>query len=267
MLLPLRASGGAPPLFCLPPASGLSWSYAGLIASMDADVPIYGVQSQGLDRDEPVPATVPAMVADYVAEIRRVWPDGPYHCSGWSFGGVVAHEVAVLLRAQGAEVELLALLDSYPIPAAWRDQPVTRKRDFLVEVLGQAGFDRDDVSAGDLTDDEVAVALAEQGVGLLAALEPRHLDAVYRAFVSHTRIGPGYRLGRFDGDAVLFVATEGKTADSPTPPTWRPHIAGHVAIHEIRCEHNQMATPAALSEIGAVLTRHLAARSVDRKAA
>jgi len=262
VLLPLRADGGSAPLFCLPPAGGLSWSYAGLITSLDVDVPIYGVQSRGLERDEPVPATVPAMVEDYVREIRRVWP-GPYRLVGWSFGGVLAHEVAVRLQAQGAEVELLALLDSYPIPAAWGDQPMPLKRDFLVEVLGQAGFDRDDVSDGDITDDQVALALEEQGVGLLAALEPRHLDAVYRAFVSHTRIGPGYRLGRFDGDAVLFVATEGKTADSPTPPTWRPHITGHVAIHKIRCEHNQMATPAALSEIGAVLSEYLAARLAD----
>ncbi|MPZ86334.1 MAG: amino acid adenylation domain-containing protein [Actinophytocola sp.] len=266
VLLPLRADGSAPPLFCMHPAGGISWSYAGLITTLDPAVPIVGVQARGLDRDEPIATSVPEMVADYVAEIRRARPHGPYHLLGWSLGGVLAHEAAVLLQAQGEEVALLALLDSYPIPSAWQHQEVPRKRDFLVEVLGQAGFDRADVPDEDLTSDQVAGALAEQGVGLLATLEPRHLDAVYRAFVEHTRAGPGHTPGRFDGDAVLFVATEGKDADSPTPPLWRSHITGHVAIHEIACEHNQMATPTALAEVGRVLTEHLATRD-ERKAA
>lgn len=267
VLLPLRAEGSAPPLFCLHPAGGISWPYAGLITTLDPAVPIVGVQARGIDGDEPIATSIPEMVADYVAEIRRARPRGPYHLLGWSLGGVLAHEAAVALAAQGEEVALLALLDSYPIPSAWQHQEVPRKRDFLVEVLGQAGFDRDDVADEDLTSDQVAGALAEQGVGLLATLEPRHLDAVYRAFVQHTRVGPGHQLGRFDGDAVLFVATEGKDADSPTPPLWRPHITGHLAVHEIACEHNQMATPTALAEIGTVLTTYLAAHPSREAAA
>ncbi len=261
VILPLRAEGDAPPLFCLHPAGGISWSYAGLITTLDPRVPIHGVQARGIDRDEPIATSIPEMVADYVREIRRACPRGPYRLLGWSLGGVLAHEAAVRLQAEGEEVALLALLDSYPIPSAWQHQEVPRKRDFLVEVLGQAGFDRDDVPDEDLTSDRVAGALQEQGVGLLATLEPRHLDAVYRAFVEHTRVGPGHELGRFRGDAVLFVATEGKTADSPTPPLWRPHITGHLTIHEIACEHNQMATPAALAEVGRVLTAALADRN------
>ena len=44
--------------------------------------------------------------------MRRVQPDGPYQLGGWSFGGLVAYEMAQQLRAAGADVALLALLDT-----------------------------------------------------------------------------------------------------------------------------------------------------------
>jgi thioesterase domain-containing protein len=34
------------------------------------------------------------MVRDYVAEIRKIQPSGPYHLVGWSFGGVAAYAIA-----------------------------------------------------------------------------------------------------------------------------------------------------------------------------
>ncbi|MCH0559042.1 MULTISPECIES: thioesterase domain-containing protein [unclassified Streptomyces] len=51
-------------------------------------------------------------------EIRTVQSQGLYRLLGWSLGGNVAHAVATRLRAGGAEVELLALVDSYP-GATW----------------------------------------------------------------------------------------------------------------------------------------------------
>ena len=48
VLLPLRASGDRLPLFCVHPAGGLSWCYAGLMKSLGKDYPIYGVQARGI---------------------------------------------------------------------------------------------------------------------------------------------------------------------------------------------------------------------------
>ena len=48
VLLPLRASGDQLPLFCVHPAGGLSWCYAGLMKSLGTDYPIYGVQARGI---------------------------------------------------------------------------------------------------------------------------------------------------------------------------------------------------------------------------
>ena len=43
------------PLFCVHPAGGLSWCYAGLMKSLGKDYPIYGVQARGIAKNEELP--------------------------------------------------------------------------------------------------------------------------------------------------------------------------------------------------------------------
>ncbi|MFC0429224.1 thioesterase domain-containing protein [Kutzneria buriramensis] len=44
------------------------------------------------------------MARDYVEQIRTVQPDGPYHLLGWSFGGLLAQHMVVLLQRQSHKV-------------------------------------------------------------------------------------------------------------------------------------------------------------------
>ena len=94
VLLPLRPHGSLPFLFCIHPATGLSWCYAGLLQHLRGDYPIYRLQARGLKYPESLPLTMQKMVRDYVAEIRKIQPSGPYHLVGWSFGGVAAYAIA-----------------------------------------------------------------------------------------------------------------------------------------------------------------------------
>src|SRR5205807_8960090 len=83
VLLPLRTTGDAAPLFCVHPAGGLSWVYSGLMRHIGADRPLYGLQARGIaDTGAGLPADVDAMAADYVTQIRTVQPHGPYHLLG-----------------------------------------------------------------------------------------------------------------------------------------------------------------------------------------
>ncbi|MEU6126725.1 amino acid adenylation domain-containing protein, partial [Streptomyces sp. NPDC047123] len=102
------------PYFLIHPVVGIGWCYTGFITRLGPDATVYALQARGLDPADPCAADIAEMAADYAARIRAVRPQGPYRLVGWSFGGLVAHEVAVRLQAEGAEVELLALLDSYP---------------------------------------------------------------------------------------------------------------------------------------------------------
>jgi thioesterase domain-containing protein len=52
------------------------------------------------------------MAASFVAEIKRQQPQGQYLLGGYSFGGLMAFEVARQLIEAGDEVEKLVLLDT-----------------------------------------------------------------------------------------------------------------------------------------------------------
>jgi thioesterase domain-containing protein len=51
------------------------------------------------------------MAARYIAAIRVVQPEGPYLLGGWSFGGIVAFEMAQQFLRQGESVSMLAIID------------------------------------------------------------------------------------------------------------------------------------------------------------
>jgi thioesterase domain-containing protein len=77
---------------------------------------VIGIQARGLDGQEPPHATVEAMAAEYLRAVKAHQPDGPYNVCGYSFGGLVAFEMARRLRESGDEVALVGLFDTMMSP-------------------------------------------------------------------------------------------------------------------------------------------------------
>jgi amino acid adenylation domain-containing protein len=69
------------------------------------------VEQESLATGSRLPA-VEEMAAMYGDVIRKEQPHGPYRLAGLSFGGVLAYELARQLRANGDEVDVLALFDA-----------------------------------------------------------------------------------------------------------------------------------------------------------
>jgi thioesterase domain-containing protein len=89
--------------------------YYDLARHLPSEQPLYGLQSRGLNGQEAPHERIDAMAAHYIKELRDLQANGPYFLGGRSLGGIIAYEMACQLRAQGHEVGLLALLDSYPV--------------------------------------------------------------------------------------------------------------------------------------------------------
>ncbi len=114
-LVALQSKGALPPLFFAHPAAGVVFPYVELARRLGETRPFYALQARGLDGAAEPDRTIEAMAARYVAAIRARQPRGPYHLGGFSFGCLVAYEMACQLSAQGERVALLALLDE-PAP-------------------------------------------------------------------------------------------------------------------------------------------------------
>ncbi|MFI7382189.1 amino acid adenylation domain-containing protein [Streptomyces sp. NPDC049813] len=250
-LLPLRVGGALPPLFCVHPAGGLAWSYAGLLQHV-ADRPVYGLQTPNLDGTRRFPGSIEAMAAHYVEQVRTVQPHGPYRLLGWSFGGNVVQEVAVQLQDAGEEVSLLAIMDAFPAPPA--DGLEDAGHDVVFRALLTAlGLDLS-TWAADTPLDAAAVrdALRETG-SPLGALEPETIETMVGNFAAQARLMRTYTPRTFHGDVLFFRATEEDPANGLVPELWSPYVDGGLRVHDVPCGHAQMLRPDSRALIGPVL--------------
>jgi len=113
----MRPEGTRPPVFCVHAGGGSVMGYLDLVRAMPADVPVYGVESVGLDGTcEPL-TRVEEMVDRYAAEVVRHTGaeagdgDASRTVIGWGLGAVFACALAERLRAQGHRVGALVVVD------------------------------------------------------------------------------------------------------------------------------------------------------------
>jgi len=256
VLLPLRPNGSLPPVFCIHPAGGLSHCYAGLLPHLPADYPIYGLQARGLKLQESLPQTLDEMVSDYIAQIREIQPNGPFHLLGWSFGGVLAYAIANRLQHQGEQVALLALLDAYPSDKESHRHPLD-EQEIIAAYLQQLGYDPAILGEEPLQLSTVKELLQREG-RLPVDFEDRHLAAILEVCKNNVRLGGTFIPLLFSGDLLLFTATQSELA--ATTERWRPHVSGNIKIHPIACHHNHMTQPGPIAEVGRVLAIELEKR-------
>jgi amino acid adenylation domain-containing protein len=112
-LVPIQPEGSRMPLICVHAMGGNVLNYLQLARGLGKDQPVWGLQAQGLDGITRPLRAIKEMASLYRDEIRRQFPQGPYFLCGGSMGGMIAFEVAQQLVADGAEVGLLGLFDTY----------------------------------------------------------------------------------------------------------------------------------------------------------
>ncbi|WP_433733955.1 amino acid adenylation domain-containing protein [Nocardia sp. CA-129566] len=253
VLLPLRTSGTAEPLFCIHPIGGIAWSFAGLAAHLEADRPIYGLQSPALGSAAPLPDSIEDWARLYVKHIRAVQPAGPYHLLGWSLGGVLAHAMAVQLQDEGAQVALLGMMDSRLLDTA-AESTLAGIEVTAPELLG--GLLGDQAAEFGL-DETVELTQLAQRLSTLpepfASFGAARIERVVSAAMGSAALGAAYRPRSFDGDLVYFAATHDDPTGSVGAATWLAAVAGFVHNHPIATTHWRMTTDAALRRIAEVL--------------
>nr|UTS84107.1 NRPS [Streptomyces sp.] len=238
-LFPIRVQGTAAPIFCVHPGAGFSWGYMEFAKHLTADHPIYGLEARGMDGKETFPGRIEEMAADYVDQIRKVQPDGPFHLLGWSFGGIVAHEMAIQLQAQGEEVALLTLMDAYP--AQDNEEAELPDRDRIREdIESQLLLNGDDLSSD-----------------FGAIITGINIEAIVNVSINNAQMMSKFRPGEFRGDVLFFIATLGRNDRSPTTQTWDSHVSGSIEEYGIEIHHGDMYLPDSLAQISEVVNSKL----------
>ncbi|MFD1334936.1 amino acid adenylation domain-containing protein [Oceanobacillus iheyensis] len=264
MLLPLRKSGSELPLFCVHPAGGLSWCYAGLMSTLGPEFPIYGLQARGISEAEAKPDSLVEMAQDYIAEMKRVQPEGPYRVLGWSLGGNVAHAITVELQKLGDEVELVFIMDSYPsdfVPLSGEEG----EQDALIALLTLGGYDPEQLMHKEISIENVVELLNHHG-SALASLDKQTIINLKETYRNSVKIMSEYKPKTFDGNMIFFKSTIVPYWFTDADPSkWTPFISGEMLEYDIHCRHKDMCQPEPLAEIGAIVEQELQKKKKDRK--
>lgn len=112
VVVPIKEGGAKTPIFLIH-AGGLNiLLYKSLGHFFEEDQPLYGLQGLGLDGDTSHLSTIESIASRYLVEVLEQEPDGPYIILGYSYGGVIAFEMARQLLRMDKKVKMLGVLDT-----------------------------------------------------------------------------------------------------------------------------------------------------------
>ena len=249
-VLPLRGAGDEPPLFCVHPASGLSWQFAGLKQYVPESIPLYGLQSPLFSTGR-LPDTIAELAGEYADSVQRVAPTGPIRLLGWSFGGSMALLIAAELRGRGREVTFVGMLDARTdvVDGAFDAETV------LAGLLREMGFT---VESGTRMSVADAVTLVRDSGDAIAMLDDARIAQVIENYVAAERFTATADYGRYDGDvffvdaAILEMDLEGVASHG-----WQAHVGGQLDVVSLNCRHSELMDADTLEQLGPLIAVQL----------
>ncbi|MBM4195906.1 MAG: AMP-binding protein [Gammaproteobacteria bacterium] len=94
-----------------------------LAQHLGPDLTFHALMPHGLDGG-PVPISFQDMAEDFIAEMKKIQPSGPYLLGGYCNGGLIVYEMARRLRARGEQVPVVLMVDARaynaPLGPTWR---------------------------------------------------------------------------------------------------------------------------------------------------
>jgi len=112
-LVPIKTSGSKDPVYMIHGGGLNVLFYKPIVAYMDQDQPIYGFQALGLNKPAEPVGSLQEIASAYIADLLKVNPEGPYCLTGYSFGGLIAFEMAKQLVDRGKKVKFVGIVDTY----------------------------------------------------------------------------------------------------------------------------------------------------------
>jgi thioesterase domain-containing protein len=243
-LLALNKSGKQPPLFCFPPAGGISTVYKNLSNALGNDQPVWGLQARGVDDDEnQTDQSVKEAASTYIKAIKAIQPNGPYYLLGHSLGGSIAQEAAVQLEDNGDVVATVFILDSVTTyPQAQTHH--TSEDDKISDTLKGLLRDATDKELPPEADELLSFFQAKfEDLGMIPVDTPR---AFVMSFLSNMAIADkltkNHKPSRSHTEIVYFRATKDSDphTESESLFNWQPYTEKPLRQYEVSVSHVQM---------------------------
>lgn len=253
------ASGGIDSLLPLSNQIASSWN-------------VWGIQAPPLDPETPPAVSLPRLAADYLQKVRAIQPDGPWFIGGWSFGAVVAYEMARQLLADGNEVALLTAIDAEaPNRERWNNALI----EFVAKL--RTTFKPAAAAVSSVTDDSKACQLLlnrisryqnagerirpctpemiSEAIGAWQELTDEQLFDALRRVMSYVGALSVYETG-----APIAINVENFRASASTDTQdveWESFVTGRVRHHVLDGDHRSILKPPIVNDLASALNETL----------
>ncbi len=245
-LIPMRPTGTRDPLFLVHCGGGHVLRYEDLVATLPEDQPVYGLAAPDFEGSES-DISVESLARIYVEEIRKVRPHGPYQIGGYSFGGLVAYEMATRLVEAGEEVSLVAIFDTLN-RAHFQNQSLKSRAQFNVTyVADRLNRYRRKLAAGDFAGFaesaaravtrriKIARVRAARGENTIVRKPPP--DQLQDNLALFNDLADRYVPRAFPGEVLVFHAEERGAEYRDTPMLGWDAVAAKVSVAFVPGDH------------------------------
>ena len=274
-LVPIKPDGNKPPLYIVH-GSGLTvLVFHALAMGLAPDQPVFGLQARGLNgTDEPFD-NMEEIAAYYVSEILEQNPMGPYNLAGYSFGGIVAFEMAKQLKARGGHVNMLAIFDTNADHSLYFDDWMLRmsrkfkrqfpKFRFILRSFKKYPAETLTYQLGFLRNKCIRL-LANARLIKKNPVQEEHLDHADKINRKHDLAFDKYKLIPYDGSIDLFrVKSRMYFLDDPIYLGWKPYALQGLEIHEISGDHKTFLLSPNVQELSIILGKVINERNGGRE--
>jgi len=230
-----------PALVMIHPVGGYVYFYRELAQLLSNEQAVYAIEAQGVDgKTEPL-FQVEKMARQYIQQLQKHQPKGPYLLGGSSFGGMIAYEMAQQLTEQGEEIALLALIDT-PGPEHMPTGIINDDADvmaYVLEVGRNIKISAEELRAMNEQDRwQWFVEKTDAGDTESGQSQSQIFMDLFRA---NTQAMFAYQPQAWAGKAVFFRAMEKDAHNAKTPEkAWGNLVLGGMDIYDIPGNHITM---------------------------
>ncbi|MEL6866244.1 MAG: amino acid adenylation domain-containing protein, partial [Bacteroidota bacterium] len=213
-------------IFFLPPILGLPIVYKGLAFALQSEYNAYGLQYMGIGSGEEFVDSIDELSLILTDEILRQQPEACIRLAAYSFGGIVAFEVAKQLEAYGLEV-VLVILDRNPNLVA---KGIAEDQEF----------------------DKEGLANEEEANLLNTHVMPAYRDRILNHIIHNQKLDLNHQTtGEINGPIIALEAKEGR--DKSIMEDWASFTKGPFIHLQIPGEHSDIFRKEYLPELSAAL--------------
>ena len=261
--VPIKTAGNKIPIYFIHGAGLNVLTFRSISKYLDADQPVYGLQAKGLNgKDEPL-NKMEEIASHYIAEILKHNPYGPYALAGYSFGGLIAYEMAKQLKEMGKKVVMLGIFDTFAEQSNKDDSKikkiVTKTSDFFRKVWCTFVLMADEplfiLKFRSRSMMKRTRLLIEKLNPVKKPKDPNDFYVYAEKIINNLyRAAQDYKLTPYDGTIDLFRAKR-KTYYLPDFENygWKPFALRGVNIHEVPGDHAEIFNPPNVEELAKVL--------------